>query len=227
MLIVDDRRTNRLLVTKLLHPLGFDLREAANGHEALDIWAVWKPHLIWMDMRMPVMDGYETTQRIQQEEVRLKHDHTVIIALTASALEEERAVMLNAGCDDYLRKPFRDADLFELMSTHIGVKFVYEERSQVAERSQVSQEDQATREELYAAMTSLPSELLTSLEDAARFCDIANIAGMLPEIRRYSAPLADAVARLVEDFYYDGIVALIQGEAQQEEQTAQTINSCL
>ncbi len=217
-MIVDDRRANRLLVTKLLNPLGFDLREAANGQEALNIWAVWKPHLIWMDMRMPVMDGYATTQKIKQEEVRMKHDHTVIIALTSSVLEEERAVMLNAGCDDYVRKPFRDADLFELMSTHIGVKFVYEERSQVAERSQVPQADQVTREELHAAMTGLPSELLKSLEHAARFCDMTDITGMLPEIRRYSAPLADAVARQIEDFRYERILALIQGGAQQEEQ---------
>ncbi len=95
------------------------------------------------------------------------------------------------------------------MSTHLGVKFVYEERSQVAERSQVPQEDQVTREELHAAMTALPSELLKSLEDAARFCDIANIADILPEIRCYSAPLADAVTLLMKDFHYDGILALI------------------
>ncbi len=104
------------------------------------------------------------------------------------------------------------------MSTHLGVKFVYEDRSKVAERSQMPQEGQIPWEELHAAMTGLPSDLLKPLEDAASFCDMADITGMLPDIRRYDAPLADAVARLVENFHYEGIVALIQGEAQQSEQ---------
>ena len=65
MLIVEDRWTNRRLLLKLLEPLGFELREAENGLEAIKIWEAWQPHLIWMDMRMPVMDGYEATRRIK------------------------------------------------------------------------------------------------------------------------------------------------------------------
>ena len=103
LLIVDDEVANRKILVKLLAPLGFEVREAANGQEAIEMWQVWEPHLIWMDMRMPVMDGHEATKRIKET---TKGQATVIVALTASGLEEERNLILSEGCDDYLRKPF-------------------------------------------------------------------------------------------------------------------------
>ena len=77
-----------------------------------------------MDMRMPVMDGYEATRLIK---ATIKGQATAVIALTASTLEEERAVILSVGCDDFVRKPFREADIFDIMNKHIGVEYVYEE----------------------------------------------------------------------------------------------------
>jgi len=88
-------KTNRLLV-KLLKPVGFEVQEASNGIEALEIWDSYSPHPIWTDMRMPVMDGYEATKRIKST---LKGQATVVIAITASVGEEEKAVILSAGCD--------------------------------------------------------------------------------------------------------------------------------
>ena len=70
-----------------------------------------------MDMRMPVMDGYRAAEQIKS---RAKGQPTAIIALTASVLEEERAVVSDAGCDDFLRKAFKEADIFEMMRRHIG-----------------------------------------------------------------------------------------------------------
>ncbi|OAD22293.1 two-component hybrid sensor and regulator, partial [Candidatus Thiomargarita nelsonii] len=117
ILIVDDKHSNRQLLLKLLGPLGFEVRDCCNGVEAIEIWEHWQPHLIWMDMRMPVMDGYEATQRIK---ATFKGHATTIIALTASAFEEERAAVLSAGCDDFMRKPFKETDIFEMMHKHIG-----------------------------------------------------------------------------------------------------------
>jgi CheY-like chemotaxis protein len=77
-----------------------------------------------MDMRMPVMDGYEATRRIKSTTRGMA---TIIIALTASALEEDRVVILSEGCDDYMRKPFQEADLFALVAKHLGVRYLYEE----------------------------------------------------------------------------------------------------
>ncbi|MCP4397148.1 MAG: response regulator [bacterium] len=234
ILIVDDRWANRKLVVKLLKPLGFDLREAVNGQEAIDIWEAWKPHLIWMDMRMPVMDGYETTKRIKAAETatnkefrmkdealeNMKHEtrNTKIIALTASSLEEERAVVLKAGCDDYLRKPFRDTELFELMSTHIGVRFVYEEeKNSTLRQAQGSAHDtrystleERLTTEALAALPALPAEWLESIEQAAVRADVLLLFSVIEQIREQDATLADALAQLAGDFEYDSILGLLE-----------------
>ncbi|NJM27292.1 MAG: response regulator, partial [Pseudanabaena sp. RU_4_16] len=103
ILIVDDKYENRQLLVKLLTPIGFEVKEAEHGQAAITMWENWSPHLIWMDMRMPVMDGYEAARQIKAQP---KGQATVIIALTASAFEEERAVVLSTGCNDFLPKPF-------------------------------------------------------------------------------------------------------------------------
>ncbi|HAX80374.1 MAG TPA: histidine kinase, partial [Cyanobacteria bacterium UBA11372] len=119
LLVVEDGWENRQLLVKLLQPMGFELKEAVNGLEALDILQSWKPHLIWMDLRMPVMDGYEATQQIRAS---LEGEAMAIIALTAHVFKEERAAILSAGFDDCVSKPFREAELFAAMSQHLGVR---------------------------------------------------------------------------------------------------------
>jgi len=91
LLVAEDREENRQLLVKLLTGWGFDVRAACNGVEALNLWREWHPHLIWMDMRMPVMDGYEATRRIKATP---QGQQTIIVALTASAFEDERERVL-------------------------------------------------------------------------------------------------------------------------------------
>lgn len=122
LLIAEDKLENRLLLRKLLEPLGFELREAVNGREAVEMCEAWKPHLVWMDIRMPVMDGMEATRRIKETDTGAG---IRIVALTAHALEDERREILQAGCDDVIRKPYRDSDIFEALAKHLGVRFQY------------------------------------------------------------------------------------------------------
>ncbi|MFZ9738897.1 MAG: hybrid sensor histidine kinase/response regulator [Prochlorotrichaceae cyanobacterium] len=124
LLVADDRWTNRKFLMDLLTPLGFEVQDAANGQEAWDKWNQWHPHLIFMDMRMPVMDGYEATQRIKSH---LNGQATVIIALTASAFESDRELILAKGCDDFLRKPVKKDLIFEKLRQHLGIVFVYQD----------------------------------------------------------------------------------------------------
>jgi PAS domain S-box-containing protein len=123
ILIVDDNDYNRKLLVKILTNIGFEIREASNGAEAIEIWQSWEPHLIWMDMRMPVMDGYEATKRIK---ATTKGQATAVIAITASAWEEEKTVILSAGCDDFVRKPFQEQTIFDLMAKYLGISYIYE-----------------------------------------------------------------------------------------------------
>ena len=116
MLVTDDDMTSRLLLTKLFGTVGHEIRQAANGQEAVDIWREWKPDLVWMDIRMPIMDGCEATRRIKAADI----DHqTVVIALTASAFEEQRQMMLASGCDDFVRKPFKRDELLSKIQQHL------------------------------------------------------------------------------------------------------------
>jgi CheY-like chemotaxis protein len=94
ILVVEDKWENRQLLVKILASLGFEVREAENGQEGVALWEAWEPHLIWMDMRMPVMDGYEATKQIK---AHLKGQATAIVALTASAFDEERASQTSMG----------------------------------------------------------------------------------------------------------------------------------
>ncbi|MEO1800864.1 MAG: response regulator [Cyanobacteria bacterium J06629_2] len=127
ILVVEDKLASRQLLVKLLESVGFSVREAENGQQAIAEWQSWSPHLIWMDMRMPVMDGYEATQRIKET---TEGQNTKILALTASAFEEEKAIILSAGCDDFVRKPFKEEVLFDKMTEHLGVQYLYAESNQ-------------------------------------------------------------------------------------------------
>ena len=153
ILVVEDNQMSRLLLVKLLSSLGFQVREAVNGKEAVALCQSWRPHLIWMDIQMPVMDGYEATIHIKQGQRRSQQSavssqqsaevkengrhqsaslsplHTqppIIIALTAAAFAEDRAKVLAVGCDDFVSKPFRREILLDKMAQYLGVRYVYQ-----------------------------------------------------------------------------------------------------
>jgi signal transduction histidine kinase/ActR/RegA family two-component response regulator len=120
ILVVDDKLENRQLLVELLIPIGFEVQTATNGQKAIGLWQSWQPHLIWMDIRMPVMDGYVATQQIKASSL----PSPIIIALTGSAFEEELQVALAAGFDDFVRKPFRTETIFAKMAEYLGVCYV-------------------------------------------------------------------------------------------------------
>ena len=201
ILVVDDRWENRQIVLKLLEPIGFEVKEASNGKEAVEVWQEWQPHLIWMDMRMPVMNGYEATEYIKSQ---LQGQATYIIALTASTFEEERVIVLSAGCDDFVRKPFRENVLFDKMAQYLGVEYIYAESE--------SQEKEAIQANFVfepAALEVMPSKWLTQLKEAASELDEDLIADLLAQIPDEHTLLAQALQNKVSDFDFDDIVDLI------------------
>lgn len=204
ILIVDDRWDNRQLLVKLLKPLGFSICEAENGRQAVKLWKKWEPHLIWMDMRMPVMDGYEAVKQIKSN---IKGQATAVIALTASAFEDERSVVMSAGCDDFLRKPFRQSDIFLLMQKHIGVKYEYEE--QIKEKNKPSPDKNIISSLCFA---KLDPELLISLEKAAIEGDMTAMDKLIEQIRLDDEQIAYGLAQLAQNFEYSKILLYIKNE---------------
>ena len=212
LLIVDDKEVNRQLLVKILSPLGFELREATNGQEAIQIWEEWEPHLIWLDMRMPIMDGYEATRRIK---ATTRGQATVIVALTASALEEDRVIILSEGCDAYIRKPFREEEIFNALDKHLGVRFIYEEISPEELQERMMSADKRrtelrTRSELLQSLEGLPKSWITDLEQATILGDLGSLETVIYKIREKETALADVLADLARNFNHDGILKLIK-----------------
>jgi PAS domain S-box-containing protein len=201
ILIVDDKWNNRQLLLRLLNPLGFELKEASNGKEAIEVWETFEPHLIWMDMRMPVLDGYEATKQIKTQ---LKGQATAIIALTASTLEEQRAVILSAGCDDFVRKPFREQVIFDKIAQYLGVRYIYEELS--PPHAAVVKHDSS----LQASLANMPSEWVNELYEAANLIDNEQILQLLEQIPTVDAFFRQTISDWIYNFRCDKIIDLIE-----------------
>lgn len=201
ILVVDDKPLNRQLLIKLLSPLGFELQEASNGQEAIQIWEAWKPNLILMDMRMPVMDGYKATQTIK---ATTQGQATAIIAVTASVLEEEKAVVIAAGCDDFLRKPFREAEIFQVINQHIGVNYLYEDLTPI--KTEVTNTKAILTVD---AIAQLPNEILDQLQASVIASNLDLIARVIQQIAAYNLPLSQAIAICLHNFEYEKILHLI------------------
>jgi CheY-like chemotaxis protein len=205
ILIVEDMLESRLLLRKLIESVGFEACEAANGQEAIAQFERWEPHLIWMDMRMPVMDGHEATRRIKADG---RGKQTKIIGISASSFEEQKVLALSSGCDDFVRKPFREADIFETMRSHLGVSYVYEVESIPPSGDIWGKTDQivTSPEEL----TKLPPDLLSALEHAARSLKANDIQAIIEEIREVDQDTGNHLANLAKTFRYDLILACIR-----------------
>ncbi|MEG4036159.1 ATP-binding protein [Microcoleus sp. S36b_A4] len=202
ILIVDDQLDNRQLLIKLLAVFDFELEEASNGMEAIEMWSSFEPHLIFMDMWMPVMDGHEATKRIK---ATVKGQATAIIAVSASNGEEAPTVTVSDDCDDFIHKPFRDTEIFATLHKHLGVRYIYGEPESVPELTQI---EAPTPESLAA----LPADWLAALEKATIECDLELILIHIEQIRDRNDALASALAALANEFQFNQILALIHPE---------------
>ncbi|MEG4251764.1 ATP-binding protein [Microcoleus sp. Pol10D4] len=206
ILIVDDRSDNRQLLIKLLAGFNFELEEATNGMEAIEMWSSFEPHLIFMDMWMPVMDGHEATKRIK---ATVKGQATAIIAVSAGNAEEAQTVTVSDDCDDFIHKPFRDTEIFATLHKHLGVRYIYGEPESVPESTQI----EAPTSETLAA---LPADWLAALEKATIECDLELILIQIEQIRDRNDALASALAALANEFQFNQILALIHPDPKEK-----------
>ena len=200
ILVVDDNLENRLLLGNLLTQTGFTVQQANDGAEAVEKFQEWSPHLIWMDIRMPGMDGYQATKEIRGLP---EGDRVKIVAITASVLEEQREGILAAGCNDLVRKPFRDQQIFEMMAAHLGVAYRYQDDLTWAEKPQVTS---LTGEML----AGLPPELLSELDQATLALDRAASFAIIERIANGNPEVAEGLRDLMQNFQTARIRELIQ-----------------
>ncbi|MDB9313463.1 ATP-binding protein [Spirulina sp. CS-785/01] len=216
ILVVEDKWENRELLQRLLTPLGLELQEAVNGEEAVILWESWQPDLILMDIAMPKMNGYEATKQIRKREIeKLKHQEldrgTVILALTASVFEEERAAVLASGCDDFLRKPFRDYDLFQKMRDNVGIQFIYESITPEDHPTQSQNEDSEEALDL-TILLEMPEPWQQQFKEAAIAAEADILQRLIQDIPNSHSQVKQTLETWIYNFQFDKISDLFENE---------------
>jgi len=207
VLIVDDVKESRELLNSLLSQVGFEVKEAVNGQEGMDLWKNWAPHLIIMDIRMPVMNGLDATKKIREEE---KDQHVPIIAATASAFEEEKQAILDTGMDGYLRKPIQEQELFDLIGSCLGIQYTYFSDQELEERRLTARETKtAIEDELNSVPVSLKEQMATACSSA----DLDLLMDTLEKMSRQWPAAAGYLQDLAENLKYEEITNLLQARS--------------
>ena len=199
ILVVEDNPESRLLLSSLLLQAGFQVREAEHGEQGVTLFEKWHPHFIWMDIWMPVMDGYHATAKIRS----LPGGDTVkIVAITASVFKEQHKSILDAGCDDVVHKPFQEWEIFEAMKEQLGVKFIYEEEASSEKETEPAE---FTREML----VSLPAEFLKELKQTALEGNGGKARELSVSINESHPETAQVIKNLANEYRLDQIYNLL------------------
>ncbi|MDY6899506.1 MAG: response regulator, partial [Cyanobacteriota bacterium] len=211
ILVVEDNWENRQLLLQILVPLGFEIIEATNGQEAIELWEKEQPNLILMDMRMPVMDGYQATKIIKQkitDNQAANNNETFIIALTATAFNEDRKFMLELGCNDFIRKPFQEDILLNKIARYLGVEYIYEYENS---NSKISSSEQSNSNKLAPEMLKImPEEWRKSLYTASAKCHQNSVLQLLSEIPEHYQIIKMQLEELADNYQFEEISKLVR-----------------
>jgi len=201
ILVVDDKSDNLEVACTLLNLVGFETMEATNGIEAIELFESWSPHLILMDMRMPILDGYEATRRIKSTEKGIK---TPIIALTASTFEDELKKIDALGMQGYIRKPFREADLFNTIGRILRINYIYETAPDAGQT-----DNKPELEAIAAEVQKLPESLLFKLRNALADADMDLLIDLIVGIKSENSNLSGSMLSLAEKYEYDQLAQIL------------------
>ncbi|MBV2089377.1 MAG: response regulator [Candidatus Thiodiazotropha sp. (ex Ctena orbiculata)] len=198
ILIADDNKENLQLLKKLLTQVGFRVKEAKDGQEAIDIYKQWRPDFIWMDMRMPNVDGYEATRIIRNLP---NGDNIKIVAITASAFKEQKSKILDAGCDEVVRKPYRSYEIFDVMSDVLGASFIYD----------ATTVDKQPNNKLVSPdrINSLPQEIVDNLFLSSKQLDAESILSIVEDNDIITKDISEVLVTLSKEFRFDTIIEIL------------------
>jgi CheY-like chemotaxis protein len=203
ILVADDHLENRDWLVKLLTSIGFSVKSADNGEAAVRNWEEWSPRLILMDLHMPVMDGLEATRRIKADP---RGKETCIVALTASAMDEDRHAVFQTGADDFLAKPCREDELLEKIHTLLNVAYDYEEENEA--KGQSGGEVEALGAE---KLGQLPRELIEELRMATLSGNKRLLDKLILRVRETEdVASAQALQELADKYEYDALTRLLE-----------------
>ncbi|MGD9010400.1 MAG: response regulator, partial [Desulfobacteraceae bacterium] len=200
VLVADDTDISRYLLEDLVKALGFSIQSVENGEQAVEQFFAWRPDLIFMDIRMPVLDGIAACKAIK---ITPEGRKTPIIAVTAHTLEVEHQAIIEAGFDDFVCKPLDENELYRKLAHHLKLKLIHE-GSPVEENNSA---DDAADPQPVNGLETLPPDTRTALEAAAIMLDIEQTRAVIETIRDHHAATADTLTKWLESFQFDKIIA--------------------
>lgn len=209
ILVVDDHLENRLVLLNLLNPLGFEVTLAENGLEAVKQAEQTKPDMIFMDLLMPVMMGFEAVNIIRQNP---ELANTIIIAVSASVLDIDQAQSQRVGCNDFLSKPIEVDKLFAMLQQYLKLEWTYQEDTETA----VTYQDESATNTANGSAQELilPSpEQLAKLYELARLGDMDYIQRLVLEIEDSSPQyklFTHRIYQLADNFEDRAIMDLVK-----------------
>ena len=198
ILIVEDQIESQLLLERLLKPIGFKVKIAHNGKEAVEIFKDWHPHFIWMDQRMPVMDGLEATRYIKNMPEGRK---TKIVILTASVLGKRQKLAFESGADGFVGKPYKIHEIFDCMKKHLGVRYLYTDSPKASSEISVLLNQETLK--------GLGDEILKSLSEAVIALDIEQALGEIEKIKAINKKVAVELKKLVDNLDFESLQKLL------------------
>jgi PAS domain S-box-containing protein len=203
VLVVDDQPENRKLMSQMLDAVGYHVREANDGAEAVTSFAAWSPHAILMDMLMPRMGGAEAIRQIRAMPAG---KIPFILAVSASAFAENRQQALVAGADDFLSKPFREADLLERLRVRLGVEYI-----SVDVPAPRTPGAMVVHSSTSPALAELPSSLRDQIHTAAIHADYDRLMALADQLAGLDASSAKILRATIERFDYQKLIEYAQG----------------
>ena len=195
ILIVDDKKENLQVVSDLLKLVGFETMTAINGEEAIEKFDQWLPDLILMDLRMPVMDGYEAARRIK---LSVTGKVTPIIALTASAFESDNEKIQSKGMNGFIRKPFRDSELFNVIGNILNIRYIYEDEGVLPNEYYFYDDENVMND-----VAGLPVDLVAKMQEALAVADMKLLKNLITSVEKENLQLAIHLMGLTRNFDYD------------------------
>ncbi|HEU4769028.1 MAG TPA: ATP-binding protein, partial [Pyrinomonadaceae bacterium] len=199
VLIVEDEEENRLLLQRLMESAGFQVRCGENGAQGVEMFQSWRPHFIWMDLRMPLMDGQEAARRIRDLD---GGRNAKIVVVTASAFAAERDDVMAAGVDDFIRKPYQPSEVFDCMARHLGLRRVFMRSQKEQRRVPLCKED----------LETLPRELVGELRSAIVRLDNKQIEGVIAKISQSNPAIGQQLTHMAAHFAYTAMLEAVQPE---------------
>ena len=196
-LIADDTEVNRNVLSRILVDLGIEVVEAENGQQAVQMFREHQPDIVFMDIRMPIMDGLEAGQQIMEE---FGKNQFKLVAISASTLKHEQQIYFDAGFDDFISKPFRFERICECLATLLDVEF---------ERGEQQKADAEPKE---VSDVSLPEELSMRMKTAAELYKVTELKAYLNEVEELGSEgqqFAQRLRELIQNYDMEGVLKIL------------------